>query len=477
MSTDYDLVIIGDTVAGIHAAVMAAEVQARVALVTQNGTANRGDKRQVLQAAGYAHYHTQKLEQRQLWGEMGTVGTIVWEQVGRWATVMEMTENAIASPTVLASLGIEVINDAGEFCRKPTPGFTVNGRYLRSRTYLLATSNHFTVPVIEGLQSVPYQTPETILHRLNSPALPQSVLIVGHTPMAVELAQSLTRLGLQITLLTSTPSILPQEDPDTASLIQALLEAEGVELLTNMSISRLQQIEGKIWAQIGDRAIEVDGLLLALGQTPDVATLNLDAVGVHWDAAGLITNPKLQTTNPRIYACTNPTDYDAPQIDLYRATIATRNALFLPLLTVKQPPLTWTVNTDPAVARIGLTEPQAVQQYKDDIVVLQQSFKTLFKSRLQGETTGFCKLIVRRNGTILGAHLVGAQADEMIGTIALAAQKNIKVQELATLAVPAHSFSEILRSTASQWQRQQLQQNDGLQDFLEGLFSLRRSWF
>ncbi len=475
MSVDYDLVIIGDTPAGIHAAVMAAELRARVVLVTQNGASHQRFDRSVLIEAGRNHDYSQKVSQRELWGNMGTIGTTVWGQVERWAKVMAMTEEAISSPAILASLGIEVITGSGEFCRKPIPGFTVNGRYLRSRAYLLATPNCFSVPAIEGLPSVPYQTPDTILQTLNASVPPKRLLIIGHTSTAVELAQSLLRLGLDITLLTAKPTILPQEDPEVASLMQAQLEAEGVELLTNIPITRFQQIEGKSWAQVGNRAIETDAILLASRQTPDVAALNLEAVGVRWDEAGIITNPKLQTTNPRIYACTNSLGDDAPQIDIYRATIAARNALFLPLLKVKRQLFIWAMNTDPPVARIGLTEPEALRQYRNDVVVLKQHFKTLVRARLRSEITGFCKLIVRRNGKIVGAHLIGAGADEMIGTIALAMQKNVKVQELASLPLPSHSFSEVIRTTAAEWHRQQLQQNVGLQDFLEGFFSLRRS--
>jgi pyruvate/2-oxoglutarate dehydrogenase complex dihydrolipoamide dehydrogenase (E3) component len=97
------------------------------------------------------------------------------------------------------------------------------------------------------------------------------------------------------------------------------------------------------------------------------------------------------------------------------------------------------------------------------------------KAQLQGETTGFCKLLVHRNGTLLGAHIVGSQAEELIGTIALAMQQNLKIQAIADLILPTTSLSEIIHQTAAEWDRYRLQRNTKLQDWLEGFFNWRRS--
>ena len=116
-----------------------------------------------------------------------------------------------------------------------------------------------------------------------------------------------------------------------------------------------------------------------------------------------------------------------------------------------------------------------MQRFGKDVVVLRQPFKALMKAHIQDETTGFCKLLVHRNGTLLGAHIVGAQADELIGTIALAMQQKLKIQAIADLVLPSSSLAEIIHQTAAEWHRLRLQQNTKRQDFLEGFFNWRRS--
>jgi len=93
-----------------------------------------------------------------------------------------------------------------------------------------------------------------------------------------------------------------------------------------------------------------------------------------------------------------------------------------------------------------------------------------------GETTGFCKIIGRQNGEILGASIVGPDASELIGAIALAIRQKIKVGAIADLPQVSPTLSEITQKTALEWQRQRLSRNQTLQNFLEGFFNLRRNW-
>lgn len=130
----------------------------------------------------------------------------------------------------------------------------------------------------------------------------------------------------------------------------------------------------------------------------------------------------------------------------------------------------------PELASLGLTEPEAIQRYGKDVLIVRQFHKTLPKAQIQGEITGFCKVITRRNGTILGAHLVGSKASELIGPIALAMQQNLKISALAQQIYPSPTFGEIVPQTAIEWQRLKLAQNHRLQDFWESWFRLRRSW-
>jgi pyruvate/2-oxoglutarate dehydrogenase complex dihydrolipoamide dehydrogenase (E3) component len=514
MTVEYDLIVIGGSIAGIYAAVAAVHLNARVALVeneqlhtnllgygalyaqalTQVGRV----REQVRDAPQFGIYssHPDSVDPQQ-------VPSVQFTEALQWAHAVVSNSSEQNSPAVLASLGVDVISGAGEFCRRPHLGFVVNNRRLRARAYLIATGSRPTVPDIDGLQTTGYLTPADIwgqglkgrlqvsqlevkssednlqLPNLQPTTQPLqgSWVIIGSSPIGPELAQTLTRLNCEVTLVVNTPHILSKEDSEASRLVQAQLEAEGVRVLTESSVTQVKQIADKKWVQAGNRAIEADEILLATGQQPNIESLNLEGVGVKFNQQGIELNEKLQTTNSRIYACGDVAGgYQFAHIAQYEASVALKNALFMPLFKVDYRPIPWAIFCDPQLARVGLTEVQARRRYGNDVFVVRQYFKTLDKPQLLGETTGFCKIVGRHNGEILGASIVGPDASELIGAIALAIRQKIKVGAIANFPHISPTLSEVVHKTALEWRRQRLSQNKTLQNFLEGFFNFRRHW-
>lgn len=483
MAVDYDLVVIGSTAAGVAAAVMAAKLKARVALVEQGVTAAK--------ATGYINSHVltefAHMMQQVRWAEQRGCGKLVnpetmnapgqlWQQATCWADTVKRKLDHARSPDVLSQLGIEVIRGDGEFYRKPTPGFAVNGRRLRSRAYLLAIAYDPVLPSIDGLPSTDDLTVETALEQVNLLDAFNHLVIIGSDPTSVALTQGLSRLGLQVMLVVPHSQILPTEDPETAYRLQAHLEAEGIAVLTSSNVTQIRQIDGKTWVQIGNQAIETDKVLLASGWQPHIADLNLEAMDVQVAPEGIICNQKLQTTNARIYTCTTPDSHLQPHLDVQRAKVAVNNALFFPISKFTSRPLPRVVNTDPQLASLGMVEATALEQYGKDVLVVRSPLGTLSKAWITGAETGFGKFIVHRDGTILGAHILAPQASEMIGIIALAMQKKLKMQALADLTSPSPSFAMLIQEIAQEWQDWRWQKRPRLQDLLEWSFDVRRSW-
>ncbi len=491
MAVDYDLVVIGCSEAGVEAAIAAARLKARVALVEQGQTAILALNHWVLLEMANTLSQTQRAVTLGLC-ESAVRSRNQWSQLQRWSEVAATATRAMYSPIALASLGIDVLTGGGEFVRKPTLSFVVNGRPLRSRAYLLATVEtpaieHSIAPFvavnppagtlanIAGLNAVGYWNVRTTL-------VPRDVIdpchrlaIIGADAIEVELAQALVRLGNVVTLITPAPRILLHEDSDAAGLIQAQLEAEGVEILTDTTVTQVRQIDQKKWVQAGTRAIEVDEILLATPPRFDPTVLNLDAAQVNYSPSGILVDRALRTSNRRIFACRSPLMHGyAPPLAVLDARLVVQNALFWSSAAAqRQVPVV--TQTQPELARVGLQESEAHRLYGKDVVVVRQPFQVLLRSHIQGDTPGFCKFILRRNGHILGAHIVGAQAGEMIGTIALAMQQNIKIQAIADLALPTTAFAQILPRTAAEWQNLRLQRNTRLQTLLEKFFNWRRS--
>lgn len=501
MTVEYDLIIIGGSRAGIYAALTATYLKARVALVVSENIQTKSLENSLL----YHRVFTQVgnvLQQVRNAPQFGihfpNIDITQAEQIPsvNLGDAMEWAEAVVSncaeqiSPVMLASLGVDVIRGEGEFCRLPHFGFLVNNRRLRSRSYLIATGNCPKIPDINGLATVGYVTPMDIwrkwqLGRDNTGKiniaeniqLPNRWVVIGGSYLSIELAQTLARLDCQVTLVSSEYHILPEEDLEGSGLIQAQLEAEGIKIITQSPVTQIREIEGTKWIQAGNRAIEADSILLAIGEEPNVEGLNLEGVGVKFSGADLVLNNKLQTTNPRIYACGDLVagSYGG-NIAQYQASIALKNALFAPLFKVNYRGIPRTYFTQPQLARVGLTEEAARQDYGKKVLVVRQYFKNLDKGQILGETTGFCKFVIRQNGEILGASIVGAEASELISVVALSIQHQIKIGDIADLAQVSPTFAEILQKTALEWRRQRLQRNQTLQNLLEGFFNWRRGW-
>ena len=513
MTVEYDLIVIGGSPVSGYAAVAAARLNARVALIEPQlqPTKSLDDGVIYTQALAQVGHVLQQLRDAPQWGmhcsttdstEQQQVPSIQLAEVMEWAHSVVDTCSQQNSPAILGSLGVDVITGSGEFCRRPHLGFVVNNRRLRARAYLIATGSRSEIPDIDGLQTISYFTPADIwqeklqVGKLQIESLENNLqpstrllqgnwLIIGGTPMGTELAQTLARLNCEVTLVTSTSQILPKEDPEASHLVQAQLEAEGIRVLTESPVTQVRRIDDKIWVQAGNHAIEADKILLATGQQPNVEALNLEGVGVKYTQQGLKLNEKLQTTNPRIYACGDVAGgYQFTHIAQYEASIALNNALFAPLFKVDYHSIPWAILCDPQLARVGLTEAQARRRYGKDVFVVRQYFKTLDKAQILGQTTGFCKIIGRQSGEILGASIVGSEASELIGAIALAIRQKIKIKASPFALTSLHTdfphisptLSEIFHKTALEWQQQRLKQNSTLQNILEGFFNLRRHW-
>jgi pyruvate/2-oxoglutarate dehydrogenase complex dihydrolipoamide dehydrogenase (E3) component len=472
MAVEYDLVILGGTVVAREAAIAAAAVKARVALV-EPFPPNAGGRPEALYHAMLAQ--TGQAFQPGLMRLFEAPPQPTWPQVVAWTTTAIENLEQGRSPAILSAQGVDVITGGGEFCRLPKLGFVVQGRTLRSRHYLIATGSRTAIPEIPGLSTTQPLTPEDLWQAPERLQDIESLLILGSDPLAIALAQQFNRLGIQVMLVLEEAQLLPQEDPEVAALVLAILEAEGVGVLTRTAITQVRQLEGKNWVQAGTQALETDAILIATGQQPLVQGLNLEGVGVRCNDHGVWVNEKLQTTQPRIYACGSVIRGDAhPAVAIAEAHRVLKNTLGLPLFKMRYEHIPWAVLTDPPLARVGLTEPQAREVYGQDVTVSRQYFKTLPKAQAQNTATGLCKLIARRNGTLLGLHLVGAGAEEVINIGMLAMQRGDRVQTLAGMPVTIPSHAEILQQTAQNWVRDYT--SKFRLDLLDNWFDLRRSW-
>jgi pyruvate/2-oxoglutarate dehydrogenase complex dihydrolipoamide dehydrogenase (E3) component len=455
---DYDLVIIGGSAAGRYAAATAAAFNARVALVEQGVSVGEDTlySRSIL--------HSSSL------GES-------WETAIGRAHRIATTLNQEMSLEALAASGVDVISGCGEFCRLPQQAFGVNHRRLRSRAYLLATGSHVTLPSLIPNAPLNALTPTQLWQLPHLDNLPKEIAILGNSPLALEIAQTLSRFGKTVALAVAEARLLPTEDPEIARWLQAHLEAAGVTLLTNSPITQIQEIDGKPWLQIGDTALEAHCLIFAGDRQACIDGLNLEGVAVNLHQNRLLLNDKLQTSNRQIYACGSLSGgYDLPHVAQAEATVALKNALFWPIFKIDYTPIPWAVFTEPNLAAVGLNEAQARRRYGKDVLVTRHFFKQNAQAIITEANEGFCQLMLRENGQILGARILGKDAAEYIGIISFAMQQNLKIHHLARLSAIAPSLSAILPEAAIACQQGRDRDQPKLKSLRETWYNFRRRW-
>ena len=472
MGLEYDIVIIGGGSAGLVVASAAAQLKAKVALVERDRLG--GDclwygcvpSKSLIHASRIA-YQVKNADRFGIYGGDPEI---------EFSKAISHVNNAIAaiqphdSPERFASLGVEVIFGSGQFIDQET--FSINNNYLKARAFVIATGSRPAIPSIPGLEEAGYLTNEQVFN-LNQ--RPHSLAVIGGGPIGCELGQAFSRLGSQVTIIASRDNLLPKEDPEAAQVIQDKFASEGIEVINKMRVEKVEISAGKKQVWVGDRQITVAQILVATGRQPNVELLNLEAAGVEYSKKGVKVNEKLQTTNPRIYACGDVIGgYQFTHVAGYEASVVIKNALFFPLTKANYRVVPWATFTDPELARVGLTEQQAREKYGEDIYILKQDFANVDRAIAEAATKGFAKIITRSNGQILGATLVGPSAGELIHEIVLAMSNNLKVSALSGMIHIYPTLAEVNSKAALQLTKQKYAKNQILPTLLAKFFSFRR---
>ncbi len=480
MAVEYDLVIVGSSWAGMYAAKNAVQLQARVALVTQCDERYLPNDTLFNQSLGEIGRFNDR--RGNSFVSTATIPDFALAEANNWIENTNLAIQSLNSLANLAVLGVDVIVGKGEFYRLPQLGLQVEGRKLRSRNFLLATGSNFVPPFFPLKASEDYLTLRDLENGKLSD-LPTDIIVVGGDPTALELAQTLARLGKKITLVVQQSRILPQEDLDISTFILAQLEAEGIEIYTNSVVSQIKIINQQKWLQAGDRALVAAEIIIVDYRQPNIAGLNLAGVDVKYNEQRVYVNSKLQTTNPRIYACGDSIGgYCLPNITRYEVNLILKNTLFFAWYKTNYDCLPWAIFTQPNLARVGWSEHQAKQQYPEKILVIEQDFSTVERAQVLNSTTGKCKLLVKESGEILGCSLIGDRAAELIAIPALMMQQKIKLDPnpmrgLTSISLPTiyPSMSEIFTQAANDFYQQKIQDNPSLIERLRTWLSWRKS--
>lgn len=455
----YNLVVIGGGTAGLVTAIGAAGLGAKVALIEKHflggDCLNVGcvPSKALIRAA-------QAVAAVREAGEFGVhvpPGT-----TADFGKVMERMRRLRAdisphdSAQRFTELGVDVFLGGGKFTGPDTVG--VGGQTLRFAKAVIATGARASAPPIPGLKDVPYLTNETLFSLTE---LPRRIGIIGAGPIGCEMAQSFARFGSEVFLVEAEHGILPREDRDAADAVWSEMERDGVNLLCCGKNLKLAQDPAGVRLQVESHGkgydVLVDQLLVAVGRAPNVEGLGLETVGVAFDKKGVKVNDRLQTANPRIYACGDIcSPYQFTHAADFMARIVIQNALFHGRATVSSLIIPWATYTSPELAHVGLYEKEA-QAKGIAVDTYTQELGKVDRAILDGETAGFVRVHVRK-GTdeIVGATVVAAHAGDLIGELTLAMKGKLGLKTIGATIHPYPTQAEAIRKTGDLYNRTRL---------------------
>ncbi|GHA68858.1 glutathione-disulfide reductase [Cognatilysobacter bugurensis] len=446
MAHDFDLIVIGGGSGGLAGAFRAAEYGARVALLEPDalgGTCvNAGcvPKKAMWLAAELAG----RLRQAGTLGFATTGGALDWPAF--IAHRQRYVENIHASyRRRLDGAGITVLPVRGQFvapdCVEGDDGVRISAPHI-----LIATGGRPFVPPLPGAE---LGGTSDDFFRWTQP--PERVAVVGGGYIAVELAGVLQMLGCRVDLLVRGPRLLDHFDVELATQLAEDYRHLGIQLHFDTQVQALEQAKGGVRTVTSpalDRAV-FDRVLFATGRRPNAAGLGLEQAGLQVNARGQIpVDAGHRTVVPGVYAVGDVT----PDIALTPVAIATARRLMDRVFGAREvPPLALdlvptVVFSHPPLGTIGLTEAQARAQFGDDVHVARAGFRPMLHALADSPLRSLFKLVcVGAERRVVGLHLLGEGADEILQGFAVAIRKGVTLDDLRdTVAIHPTSAEEIV---------------------------------
>lgn len=448
MADPYDICVIGAGSAGLTVAAAAAQFGERVVLIEKGRMGgeclNTGcvPSKALIAAARHAHAFTAG----EPFGIAAAKPDVDFAQVHRHVRGVIAAIAPHDSEERFEGLGVRVIRTAARFSDRQT--IDAGGEPIRARRFVVATGSLPTVPGIPGLDQVSHVTSETIF---DNSVLPRHLLVIGGGPVGLELAQAHRRLGSNVTVIEALEP-LGKDDPELARVVLDRLEEEGVVVHAKSTVTRVgrngEEIEAEFQRDGQKTRIAGSHLLIAVGRTPTMEGLGLDAAGIAFSTRGITVDKALKTTNPRVYAIGDV--IGGPRfthVAAYHAGLVVRNALFRLPVSASTDHIPWVTFTDPELAQVGLTE-AAARERGEAVTVVRRAFRDNDRAHTERRTEGLIKVVVGRGGRIFGASIVGPEAGELIHVWALAIASRLTLRSLVGMVAPYPTLGEISRQAA-----------------------------
>ncbi|MGB3717537.1 MAG: NAD(P)/FAD-dependent oxidoreductase, partial [Candidatus Promineifilaceae bacterium] len=327
-----------------------------------------------------------------------------------------------------------------------------SARAITAEKSIIATGSRTADVLIPGLVDVGFITN---FEAVQLQDLPSSMIVIGAGYVGVEFAQMYSRFGTRVTLLSRSPWIMRHEEPELSEWLGRILAAEGIELGLGATVIRAET-EGKekvVIAEIEgqEHRFTAEEILFAAGRVPRVDGLGLEQAGVDMTPHGIQVDSSLRTTADNIWSLG---DVNGGAMFTHRATydgpITALNAVRGIGKTIDYRVVPRAIFTQPALASVGLTEQEAIDAGYE-AKTGKAHFRHLGRAKAIGETEGLAKLVVdAETGQLLGGHILGPHADDLIHEVVVAMFNNGTAESLYRSIHIHPTLSEIVKEAAKQ---------------------------
>ncbi len=456
---DYDLMVIGGGSAGFAAAIRGAELGARVGLVNDGAIGLGGTcvnigcvpSKTLIRTAEAWH----KAGHHPFTGAHTRQVDLDWSRViGQKDELVAELRQAKYADVLAAYPQITLIEGRAHFDGDGT--LTVGDRAYQAGKYIITTGAHPWLPDLPGADEMDVLTSTTAMTLSQQP---RSLVVLGGRFVALELGQTFARFGTAVTILQRSPRIIPQREPEIGDALRGYLEDEGITVVTGVKLLELRT-EGDEKIVVAEvegerREFRAQQVLAALGHIPNTGGLGLEDAGVALGPQGHVqVSPTLQTTNPDVYAAGDVTGLaDYVYVAAAGGVIAAENALTGSERRLDLSALPEVMFTDPQVATVGLTEGQA-REAGYDVKTSLLPLEHVPRALAARDTRGLIKLVAdQATDRLLGAHVLAAEAGEVIQVAVLALKAGYTTRELATTIFPYLTMVEGLKLAAQTFEK------------------------
>jgi len=458
MNTSFDVVVIGAGSGGLTAAVGFSKIGRSVLLVEREHLGGECTNSGCIPSKALLH-HAKAYHQATRIAGNNTQTDSYREQAFIYVrdTIDAILEEE--TPEVFEQLGITVVMGAAEFTAPCQ--VQVGDTVYQYKTAIIATGSSPRMLEVDGLDTNSVLTNQNIF---NLETIPARTLVIGAGPIGLEMGQALAMLGSQVTIATIDEVFAPLEDPAIRPILQDKFESMGITIQLQATIAKVENnvaiFDRRVDGVATDTfSVPFDKVLVAIGRVPNLPA-GLATAGIKADSQCIQVDSQYRTSNKYVYAIgdvaqrlkfTHTADDTARQV-------VTRVASYGLLRVNKKKAVPKVTYTRPEVAQVGYSWQAAVAKFGEDrLMRLEVPFTNSDRAKTDNDTTGVLVVIVRRlNGVVLGAHIIGPAAGELISVFTLAIDHKISLWKLRSFIYAYPTYALMIKKAGDQFFARQM---------------------